>query len=168
MQSETRTQRKWKFATLLILLSVVLVYPSMIQAQAIIQRDVQVRIPVEDTAYNDCTGEDLVVSGYITLHFQYTTDANGSEHFVFQFTSQHVVAIGVTTGTRYQNPGGESATYIFNPSAGSEETDVGVGLHFVGPGPDNNELAILRVHMTFNANGEITANVDRVEFKCNG
>jgi hypothetical protein len=118
-------------------------------------------IPLDAIRSGDCTGEDVELSGTIHLVSQLQSDGSEVGHFNFQGVS----AVGLTSGTTYR----ASSVDNFHLAAPfpSDITSVR-SLRLISRGPEDNLLVRFLFHITVNAKGEITAEVEDVSIKCKG
>jgi len=118
-------------------------------------------IPLEVIRSGDCTGEDVELSG--TIHLVSQTQRDGSE--VGHFNWQNVSGVGLTSGTTYR----ASTVDTFRLEAPFPSDIHSVrSLRLISPGPGDDMLVMFLFHITINANGEITAEVEDVNFECVG
>jgi hypothetical protein len=118
-------------------------------------------IPLDGIRSGDCTGEDVELSG--TIHLVSQLQSDGSE--VGHINYQGVSGVGLTSGTTYRS----SSVDNFRLAAPfpSDITSVR-SLRLISPGPEDDLLVRFLFHITVNANGEITAEVEDVNFECVG
>jgi hypothetical protein len=118
-------------------------------------------IPLDGIRSGDCTGEDVELSG--TIHLVSQLQSDGSE--VGHINYQGVSGVGLTSGTTYR----ASSVDNFRLAAPfpSDITSVR-SLRLISPGPEDDLLVRFLFHITVNANGEITAEVEDVNIKCKG
>ena len=123
-------------------------------------------IPIDLLVFVDCAngglGEEVLLSGNLHLLFHVTENANGL-HIKSLANPQGITGLGAVTGDRYHGTGmtgdnlnvglGENFTFVNN-------------FRIIGAGPGNNFLVHQNVHVTFNANGELTAEVDNFRAEC--
>jgi hypothetical protein len=129
---------------------------------------VNMSVPIEPFAVfvpcaNGGAGEVIDLSGALHVLMTFTMDGHGGVHGSFQFQPQGVTAVGESTGDIYHAAGLTRGD--FNTTVGDENTFVNNFL-MIGPGPGNNLLLHGLAHMTINANGTLTASVDRISFEC--
>jgi hypothetical protein len=126
----------------------------------------QITVPVVETIFNPCTGEQLDVSGNIHFLVSMTVNSNTS-FFTLTVNNDEVVATGETTGNTYRDQG----VGTFSESS----SNFGFPVEFTAE--NNSELigtkstagrALLEetLHVTINANGTMTAFVDNFSLKC--
>lgn len=111
--------------------------------------------------------EDMI--GHGTIHVEETTtyDANGNAHFEFLTNLQGFSGIGVNTGTKYQLTGiQQGSVRAAQSGSGAESVTFTTDMRIVGQGPNNGYHDHAIYHVTLNANGELTAEVDRFESDC--
>ena len=120
-----------------------------------------VTVPVDIGVYIPCAdggaGEVVTLSGDLHTLLRYTETAGGGIHVASHFQPQGISGVGNTTGDKYQGTGVTQDE--FNATVGVEETFVN-NFRIIGQGPGNNYLVHSVFHITFNANGSITAFVD--------
>ena len=118
-------------------------------------------IPLDFIRSGDCTGEDVELSGEIHLVSQLQSDGSEVGHFNYQGVS----GVGLTSGTTYR----ASTVDNFRLAAPfpSDITSVRT-LHLISPGPEDNLLVRFLFHITVNANGETTVEIEDVDIECNG
>jgi hypothetical protein len=116
----------------------------------------------------DCGGELIHVTGTQHITFQTILDAEGNVvHSVGHLNWAGVTGEGVNSGTQYRivNVLGSST---FNVNAGFQET-VATGFQFIATGPDKSTVDVrvhANLHITLNANGELTAEVSNFRSIC--
>jgi hypothetical protein len=123
-------------------------------------------IPYQDSVFvpcaNDGAGEWVDLSG--TLHVLFHTTVHDSAfHTKAHYQPQGVTGIGRITGDKYQATGVTQDNY--NGNVGTQHTFVN-NFRIIGQGSGNNLLVHQLVHMTVNANGEVTASVDNLSVEC--
>lgn len=136
-------------------------------AQAITQT-YETTIPVSgqltDPLSTSCSGETMTFTGgSFHLLLDMTTDDNGGMHGVWRTNLQDVTATGDVSG----------ATYHFSTYDHEGENIVTARdftfdsrMMIVGPGPDNNLVLTMQSHATVNADGTLTAYVERFTLAC--
>ena len=119
------------------------------------------KIPLHAIRSNDCTGEQVELSG--TIHLVSQTQRDGS--IVGHFNYQNVSGMGLTSGTTYR----ASTVDTFRLEAPFPSDIHSVrSLRLISPGPEDDLLVMFLFHITVNATGEITAEVEDVNFECVG
>jgi hypothetical protein len=125
------------------------------------------KVPLDLVADNPCTGEPVHLTGQLHILFHITEDANGGFHVQAHFQPQGVSGTGLVSGEQYRGVGVTRDGAYFPPGELRETTFVD-RFYFISKGPSANMLAKATIHVTFNANGEPTAEVIRVDLKCAG
>jgi hypothetical protein len=140
-------------------LAVALVWLSLMSAP--VWAATSTTIPLDGVRSADCTGEDVELSGTFHLVSQLQSDGSEVGHINFQGVS----GVGLTSGTKYR----ASSVDSFRLAAPfpSDITSVR-SLRLISPGPEDNLLVMFLFHITVNANGETTAEIEDVNIKCEG
>jgi hypothetical protein len=125
------------------------------------------KVPLDQVVDNPCTGEQIRVTGALHILFHVTEDANGGLHVQTHFQPRGVSGTGLESGTRYRGVG-VTRTGVYIAPGGLRETTLVDRFYFVSKGPSPNMLQKATIHVTFNANGEPTAELVRLETKCAG
>jgi hypothetical protein len=121
-------------------------------------------VPIPDNAviFDPCTAEGVHVTGTIHLVTVTTTDEAGGTHTNMHFNVQGVSGVGLTTGNAYRGIHTETHSSDSHESGASETTTV-IDIKLISEGPDSNlTIRDVVVHVTVNAEGEVTASVDNV------
>jgi hypothetical protein len=124
-------------------------------------------VPLDEIFDNPCTGEPVHLTGELHILFHVTEDANGGFHVQTHFQPQGVSGTGLVSGEQYRGVGVTRDEFYFPPEELRETTFID-RFYFVSKGPSENMLATTTTHVTFNANGEPTAELFRLEIKCAG
>jgi hypothetical protein len=127
-------------------------------------------IPISREVFIPCAngglGELVFLSGYVHIQNRVTIGSH-TLHFGFLSNPQGVVGQGQTTGDRYRGTG--DTEYEMNltpvPSFPYDFTFTS-NFRIVGQGPGNNFLHHETYHVTINANGEVTTEMDRIMDEC--
>lgn len=146
------TRSAVKLLSAFLLVSVVAVLPAGTGRAAVIERST---IPSEFTFYDQCTAEDVFVSGQVNLLITSTVTDNtisGTTHSVFIASG-----VGLTSGLPYQERA--IANFRFQSSLqNGEAVSTSVGrINVVAPGPNNIQWSPIFFHQTFDANGDLTS-----------
>ena len=119
--------------------------------------------------YDACTAENVTItSGILHLVSQATTDADGGYHITIRGNAQNVVATGDATGTTYHLAGD-----FWGEQNGREDGAPSVvqlvQLHnVISEGPGANVTIHIVTHVTVDANGVVTADVESINADCSG
>jgi hypothetical protein len=116
---------------------------------------------------NPCTGEQILVTGELHMLFHVTEDANGGLHIQQHFQPQRALGTGLESRTQYRGVG-VTQNQVYIAPEGLRETTFVNRFYFVSKGPSDNMLVTATTHVTFNANGEPTAELVRLDTKCAG
>jgi hypothetical protein len=109
---------------------------------------------------NGGAGEIVSLAGTLHEVFHITFDATGSVHLKIHDQPQGVSGIGQTTGAKYQGTGVTQQQLSTNPFTFVNS------FRIIGQETGNNFLIHQVFHVTVNANGEVTAFVDRASAEC--
>lgn len=110
------------------------------------------------------TGEDVAFQGFLHVLITETIDANGVAHTTTHFQPMGIAGTGLTTGDLYRGTG-ISRDQANGPEPPFEATFVN-NFRLIGQGSGNNLLIHAVSHVTVNANGEVTAEVDLSSNEC--
>jgi hypothetical protein len=122
-------------------------------------------IPIEgEILASGCPNfEDVVYSGTIRTVGHITTDPNGGFHGKNQIIFQNVKGIGQTTGDEYHLTANLGSA-AFASEDGSPVAVTQEGTVHIRDGIS--EKGKISLHLTINANGEITAEIDKFKLDC--
>jgi hypothetical protein len=122
--------------------------------------------PFTDTAVS-CGGETVNLSGNMHLLAHATTDARGGRHVILQINTQGVKGVGETSGDEYVSSATNNDS-LNDPDTygGQSEYTVTTKFLLVGKGKMPDLLSKVTMHITVNANGEVTAEVTKVLAEC--
>jgi hypothetical protein len=133
-------------------------------AQAITST-VHVIVPLESFTTNFCNGEAAVLSGNLNIVEHVTEDASGGFHIVRGHTNFQGVTGVDESGDKYIFAHAGSPIFNIRQDSANEFTFLANG-RLISQGGEANQLATTQIHQTFNANGEITAEIISFSFKC--
>jgi hypothetical protein len=144
------------------LLAFALVLVPSTASAAVVQN---VRVPLDVTFFNPCTGDVIQFTG--TIHFlaAETADGNGGFHLHFDDNVSGITGVGVPSGITYHGVGGDWFEVNARPPFPFVITQTDV-FSFISVGSAPNMVITATLHMTVNANGTVTAQVDRFSFNC--
>jgi hypothetical protein len=119
-------------------------------------------VPANTVINNPCTHEGVLVAGTIHLVTVTTTDAAGGLHTERHLNVQDVSGVGLVTGLQYR--GIHTETHSANSSgAGGSDLTVVVDIKLISEGSASNlTIRDAVFHVTTNADGVVTASVDRL------
>lgn len=125
------------------------------------------RFPLVNTVFNDCTGEWVDIEGEFLVVVRQVLAPSGRSHFLVH-VNVHVKGTGQTTGTGYVS--NEHLNLVANGGGdGAQVFVLEFRVFSISKGPSDNGAGRIRIHMTVNANGDVT--VDNFEFvfdECRG
>jgi hypothetical protein len=115
---------------------------------------------------NDGAGEIVSFQGLLHVVEHHTFN----DRFVdekFHVQPVNVEGIGLITGDMYRSTGVTQIQDSFPLADGATHITSINNFRFIGQGPDNNFQVHETVHMTINANGEVTVTVENSTIDCN-
>ena len=113
----------------------------------------------------ECGNETVVVSGRLHVVTHGTISGSGRVQAVLHVNPQNIRGFGVTTGTEYLAPGMLQTVAHMNGPAPVNETFVN-NFELIGHGAAPDFMLHHNVHLTINANGEVTAAFDHFTSEC--
>ena len=117
----------------------------------------------ETSMTNGCNGEQVIGTGQD--HVLATTVDTPSGNTIARVSfSETFNGVGVTTGTSYE--GRTNVVTDFKLGNGSQVVASDVAVKVVSKGAAPNFTAIVRTHVTLNANGTVTANTETIRTIC--
>lgn len=117
------------------------------------------------SGFNSCNGD--VLSGTAQEHFVFavTADGAGGTHGTVKLQLSNVKATGSPSGASYV--GNVTVSEAFNFTAGGAQTQTfNETQSTIGQGQTPNEIIHFLLHVTVNANGDVTALVDNFSIQC--
>jgi len=126
---------------------------------------VNVKAPLTFVAVIPCSGDAVLLTGDLHTLITAETDKNGGLHFKDHFQPQGISGIGVPSGAKYQATGVTQDHENIHSGLASEFTFID-NYRIIGQGPGNNFLFHTTVHVTVNANGDVTATVLNTSVDC--
>ena len=128
-------------------------------------------IPTQFHAQNPCAGgrfgEIVVFTGDQHLVFFESSMSNGHLNTKIHWNAEGVTGIGQYTGFQY-NATGVTQDHTVSDATLPYETTMINNYHIIGQGQATNMDLHETVHLTINANGEMTATVSDYTFSCHG
>jgi len=107
----------------------------------------------------------VLISG--TLHIQQHITINDNRaNIKSHFQPQGAGGVGLTTGDTYNATGVTQEQDSLPLTNGATEFTFINNFKIIGQGPDNNLLIHQTVHVTVNANGDVTTTVDNLSVEC--
>ena len=126
------------------------------------------QIPTTLFAFVPCAnggaGEVIEVSGDLHVLSHVTISNSGNFHAKVHFQPMGISGFGLTTGDKYQATGVTQETFNDNQLP---FTDTYINnFRMIGQGPGNNFMVHQTIHITINANGEVTSEVVNEKISC--
>lgn len=114
-----------------------------------------------------CTPDIVSLSGTLHVLMHSTSDDNGGVHMVGWTQFQNLSGTSLFTGAAYRATEVYSDPFLFNGTSGGAAEGTFLGnFRIIGRGQAQNYLVHFNMHMTFNANGEMTSSVDNTTMEC--
>ncbi|MGQ0650395.1 MAG: hypothetical protein ACT4P7_22875 [Gemmatimonadaceae bacterium] len=127
------------------------------------------KVPVAVLTFVPCaiggTGEFVLAIGTLHILTHVTVSNAGNTHIKVHFQPQGLSGTGLTSGDTYRATGVTQQITNFNGNPPANFTFIN-NFRFIGPGPDNNLAVHQTIHVTVNANGDITATVNNTSITC--
>jgi hypothetical protein len=121
------------------------------------------RDPLAQVLSNPCNGDVVAIEGVMHVVFGVHVDQSGGSH-VQAHIIEHGAGTGLTAGDRYSFSA--DTNLVSNTPDPSSETTQVVNVRLVGQGAVPNFRALQVLHFTVNANGQVTAVVDKFTSVC--
>lgn len=126
----------------------------------------EVRIPFSNTQFWACSNEIVDFAGWFNVTVREVVSASGNSTFRVHVTA-HVKGVGQTTGDRYVSNSATNLT-LHSGDLGSVTT-FQFRINRISQGSAPNSQGWIKLHLTFNANGELTSFKDEAAFDvCRG
>jgi hypothetical protein len=122
--------------------------------------------PVYVPCANDGAGETVDLIGALRISTHTTTDANGGVHVVAHVWPHQVAGMGRSSGARYRGTGGTFQAEHYAEDGFPVTYSLVNNFRIIGQGKGNNLLIHSVVHLTINANGDVTSSVDVSSADC--
>jgi len=118
------------------------------------------KIEWTDYIWNECTLESIEFEGTWHWNYQEVKDATGESHYKWH-DNYHLVGVA-SDGTKY------IANDEWNSQGDYPYTNDIRTIRLISKGKETNFILQIRFHKTINANGEVTADFDKVKIICTG
>jgi hypothetical protein len=128
---------------------------------------------------NGGAGEPVALTGRVHVVITTTFDASGGVHVIVHETLSDMSGVGLTTGTKYRATGtaprfdegglvsvNQEMIWMTPQPEGRFEATFVNNFHIIGQGPGNNLVGQVMTHVTANANGVLTAQVENGHADC--
>jgi hypothetical protein len=116
-------------------------------------------------APEEACGEAIHLSGTLLAMFSFTETPGGNVQIGFHFNPQGITGVGLTSGATYHATGETLGTTTIKAKGGISDTFVN-NFKIIGEGSAPNLLETDVVHLTVNANGVVTATVEKSMIRC--
>lgn len=127
------------------------------------------KVPVDLLVYIPCAnggaGEYVELSGILHAVTHVTVTGNNF-HVKYHNQPQGISGLGETTGDRYQATGVTQEQYGGSFVNGQYSDTYVNNFRIIGQGPGNNYIIHENIHVTINANGEVTTYIDNFSADC--
>jgi hypothetical protein len=110
-------------------------------------------------------GEAIHLNGTLLGQFSSTESSSGNVLIGFHFNPQGITGVGLTSGATYHATGVTRGTTTIKANGGISESFVN-SFKIIGEGSAPNFLEMDVVHLTVNANGVVTANIEQSTIRC--
>ena len=138
--------------------------PRMPRAAVVVNEQ---RVPINPAYLNPCVPQDglIAFSGYAHTVIGTTIDQNGGVHFEVQVTETSLTGVGIVTGKVYRASNEMHQSASNQGPAPVTVTSVD-NFRIIGPGKLDNFYMRMTTHVTVNANGVPTADVENGDTEC--
>jgi hypothetical protein len=124
-----------------------------------------VQINDESENWSPCTGEWIHFTGEALLNVHFTFN-NNKIHGEYHYNPQGEKGVGLSSGLQYQGVGVINRTFSISQINGVYTYNQRIRIALVAPGSGNNLVWSADLHVTINANGELTAFRDNETLEC--
>jgi hypothetical protein len=119
--------------------------------------------PLSQLLSNPCNGDLVAIEGVVHTVFGLHVDQAGGSHIQAHII-EHGAGTGLAAGDKYSFSADTS--FVSNTPDPTSETTQVVNVHLVGQGGAPDFFALQVLHFTVNANGQVTALVDKFTSAC--
>lgn len=147
-------------------LVLIMLAAAVVPASAAVEQNIDnYWIEISGGGDNSCTDEWVEYSGFVHYVFSTVVRETGAGYTKGHMNA-HVAGTGMTTGAQYLilENGNEQFAWDFD-SMPSTYTNI-FRARAVTPGPGNNDVFWQRLHITVNADGTVTAEIDESGWEC--
>jgi hypothetical protein len=146
----------------------VLLLAAMLIAAMPIAADIPVftAVPIDVTDFDICSGEDVHLSGIAKVLISVTIDSNRAH--IVSLVNEHLEGNGLSTGARYiaDAMAHVDSNVDIDPVTHTGEATILISARIIGQGSIPNTSEQQLVHVTVNANGNVTARVSHLQIVC--
>lgn len=122
-------------------------------------------MPFDSTLTNFCNGDQAELTG--TSQILGVSTLPGGVENVFHITL-HATGAGAPSGESYVDEGIFDVSNVGNPNAGASVDIFVIQNRLISQGPQPNQIILQDGHLTFDANGNLTAVFFRFSLACTG
>ncbi len=124
-------------------------------------------IPFTSSLFNQCNGDTVTFSGTLHVTNTYTVDASGGTHLKTHSNYQDVTGTGAPSGINYNVR--TISNEVVNDADGAQSSATVISIvKLTAQGPALDFYLRIVIHVTVNANGETTSQVQEVSIECRG
>ncbi|MET0646834.1 MAG: hypothetical protein ABW208_09455 [Pyrinomonadaceae bacterium] len=164
MKFHTITPRACAAALLALLFTAFANTPALGQATTTTTNET---VPFTSTLFNQCNGDMVTFSGNMHVVNTMTTDASGGTHLKTHTNYQNVTGTGSPSGISYNVR--TVSNEVINDNDGPQSTATVIStVKLIAHGPALDFYLRIVLHVTVNANGQTTSNVQETSFECRG
>jgi hypothetical protein len=121
-------------------------------------------VPFNSIITNPCLGEQVQLTGDLHVVLGMEDTGNGML-MTAHFQPQGITGLGLTTGATYHATGVTRSTVFVTGTPPFDFTSVN-NYRIIGTGDAANFMVHSNIHMTVDANGDVTAEVDNTQITC--
>jgi hypothetical protein len=163
MNTRSKHQTLVRKAALLAVLLVAVVVPAAASAE-VTCTTISTTQPFTRLLTAPCLGEPVLLEGTVHVVLHTTVDANGGTLTTRHTQPMGVTGVGLVSGTTYHATG--VTERVTNAGPPPSEFTIVNNFNIIGEGDAPNFLVHQLVHVTINANVDLTAEVDQDEVEC--
>ena len=123
-------------------------------------------VPVSGVVFDPCSGQNWAFTGKAHFVASFTPDSSGGIHLDLQDNASEIKLTNLVTGQ--QGVGTETDHFTVNVPAPANEATLNGQFTEITAGPTDNFIVVYLIHVTFNANGTMTAFVNNFTARCSG
>jgi hypothetical protein len=148
--------------SLAVVLALLLAFTIPAQAAVVTNTSIPISLPV----YIPCVPESVTLTGNLHVLTSVTVDGNSGLHVDILANPQGISGTGSVTGDKYQGTGETRTGFNVGPAGFPFETTFVNNFKIIGQGTGNNYIVHDTIHLTIDANGNVTATVTNTSVDC--
>ena len=126
-----------------------------------------ISVPIDLSLTIPCNGHTVAVTGSDHILTSVTISNDGSHFYAdAHFQRQGLSGTDLTTGAKYQGTGASQEQFSGNFVNSQEQISTHDSFQFIGQGSAPNLVFDQDGHLTFNANGDVTADFGNFSISC--